>query len=105
MAGSRIQQRAYYEKHKDKRKAEMKEYNAKTRYGISRVEYEQLFIDSPMCELCSSRPSQCVDHEHGTYNIRGVLCHSCNTAIGKLGDNIEGLERAINYLKGESIDG
>jgi len=40
-----------------------------------------------------------VDHDHDTGLIRGLLCHICNTGIGKLGDNIEGLMRALNYLE------
>jgi len=102
---TRIQQQrqGYYEKHKEKRKAEMKEYNAKARYGITRAEYDQLFIDTPMCELCKVRPSQVLDHDHDTKEIRGVLCHSCNTGIGKLGDTVEGLEAAIRYIKGEEV--
>lgn len=41
---------------------------------------------------------QC-DHEHGTSNFRGWICKPCNTGVGSLGDSIEGLERAIKYLK------
>jgi Recombination endonuclease VII len=39
------------------------------------------------------------DHDHSTGKFRGWLCSSCNTAIGKLGDTVEGLEAAISYLK------
>lgn len=50
---------------------------------------------------CCLKPTDklVVDHLHGTHHIRGLLCNSCNTGIGKLGDNIEGLERALDYLK------
>jgi hypothetical protein len=40
-----------------------------------------------------------VDHCHETGKIRGLLCHSCNTGIGKLGDNLEGLQKAVSYLE------
>jgi hypothetical protein len=40
-----------------------------------------------------------LDHEHETGRIRGLLCTKCNTGLGKLGDSIEGLERALAYLK------
>lgn len=39
------------------------------------------------------------DHVHGTDIFRGWLCGQCNTGIGMLGDNIEGLGRAIAYLE------
>lgn len=40
-----------------------------------------------------------VDHCHSTGKIRGLLCHNCNTGLGKLGDSIESLTKALNYLK------
>src|ERR1700761_10093 len=48
------------------------------------------------------REAACVDHDHETGKIRGVLCHSCNTGIGLLGDSIGILEKAIKYLKESS---
>lgn len=54
------------------------------------------------CACCgSSTPPEKVhmDHCHETHVFRGWLCNPCNTGIGSLGDNIEGLERAIDYLK------
>jgi len=54
------------------------------------------------CECCGRPPrkhSLCVDHCHETGRFRGWLCGMCNTAIGKLGDNVAGLETAIAYLK------
>jgi Recombination endonuclease VII len=32
-------------------------------------------------------------------SIRGVLCPNCNRGIGLLGDDIEGIRRALDYLK------
>lgn len=40
-----------------------------------------------------------VDHEHGTAEIRGLLCSMCNHAIGYLDDSPELLARAIAYLE------
>ena len=52
------------------------------------------------CYCCKSTKSVLVfDHCHTSGTFRGWLCHSCNTAIGKLGDNIEGLQNAIRYLE------
>lgn len=33
--------------------------------------------------------------------FRGVLCMECNSALGKLGDNEEGLIKALKYIRGE----
>jgi hypothetical protein len=40
-----------------------------------------------------------LDHDHKTFKFRGWVCRSCNSGIGMLGDDIEGLEQAIEYLK------
>jgi len=40
----------------------------------------------------------CIDHDHTTGKIRGLLCNPCNTAIGQLKDSKELLLKAIDYL-------
>ncbi len=39
-----------------------------------------------------------VDHDHETGHIRGLLCLQHNAALGKLGDNVVGLTRALHYV-------
>ena len=41
-----------------------------------------------------------VDHDHESTKVRGLLCFTCNTSIGKLGDTYEALQKAADYLKG-----
>lgn len=41
----------------------------------------------------------CVDHDHVTNKIRGILCRQCNRSLGQLGDSIESIERVLTYLK------
>lgn len=53
---------------------------------------------SHKCELCGSTRNINMDHDHETKEFRGWLCTGCNTAIGTLGDNVFGLQRAVAYL-------
>lgn len=52
------------------------------------------------CDICQSKTALrlCVDHDHVTGDIRGMLCSPCNRAIGALGDTYESVMRAANYL-------
>jgi len=74
-------------------------------YNITLSEYEELLAkQGGVCALCRtsetiSRGTLAVDHCHETGKIRGLLCFKCNTGIGALGDSVEGLERALSYLR------
>ncbi len=39
-----------------------------------------------------------VDHDHGTGEVRGLLCHGHNVSLGKFGDNVSGVEEVLRYL-------
>lgn len=43
----------------------------------------------------------CVDHivVHGKRVVRGLLCNRCNTLLGLMGDNREGVMRYVSYLE------
>lgn len=51
------------------------------------------------CEICGKRGPLVFDHCHSTGEFRGWLCNGCNLSIGRLGDTVEAIERALNYLK------
>jgi len=40
-----------------------------------------------------------LNHSHTDGSIRGWLCSSCNTSIGKFNDDTEVLQRAIDWIK------
>lgn len=76
----------------------------KTKYGITLEEYEQMLRNQAgCCGICGTHKSQkerklAIDHDHTTNEIRGLLCTECNTSLGKLGDNVEGILKALRYL-------
>jgi Recombination endonuclease VII len=56
------------------------------------------------CECCGEIPRKwCLDHDHKTDKFRGWLCDKCNTGIGKLGDDLEGVMKAVKFLKNVPI--
>lgn len=40
-----------------------------------------------------------LDHDHSTGEVRGWLCESCNTGIGRFDDDPQIVQKAINWLK------
>lgn len=50
------------------------------------------------CDICKKEKPLNLDHCRKTKKIRGWLCTECNTGLGKLGDNIEGIVNTLNYL-------
>jgi hypothetical protein len=74
-------------------------YSRGRAYGLTAAEAQAL-VSSGVCDLCGRATENLhIDHDHATGAIRGVLCQSCNTGLGKLGDTVAGLERALAYLR------
>ena len=77
------------------------------KYGITADEYDKICgIQGGCCAICRKKPNGnlVVDHDHKTTKVRGLLCVSCNSAIGPLGDSTEGLMIAIAYLNHPPAD-
>lgn len=76
-------------------------------HGITPGDFDAMMKQQGgVCAICSRPPSGKtrrtsvlqVDHDHDTGKIRGLLCDTCNTALGRLGDNAEGIRRVLEYL-------
>lgn len=62
------------------------------KFGLSLQDYYSILrYQSHVCALCKRPPKKwsrlCVDHCHITNKIRGLLCDTCNRAIGILGED------------------
>ena len=71
------------------------------RYGITYSEYKaRSAIQAFKCKICGvGEKKLVVDHNHKTLEVRGLLCHSCNCALGLLKDDVEVMKKAIQYLE------
>jgi hypothetical protein len=78
-----------------------------SRYSMSADEYNAaLKRQGGLCAICREGPTGTgnksvrlvVDHCHHTGEIRGLLCHRCNSALGKFHDDPERLFAALKYL-------
>lgn len=74
---------------------------AQTRSRLKKIHRK----DYPDKCACCGRPESDtkrgfhLDHCYQTQTFRGWICEQCNRGIGNLGDNIEGLEKALEYMK------
>lgn len=91
---------------KAKRTADVRRRNWKKNFGLTPQRYAQILDEQGgSCAICRRTEPHGngtifgVDHCHATGMVRGLLCTSCNTGIGNLGDSIEMLERALDYLR------
>lgn len=79
-------------------------------YGITLDDYMRMLKQQDgKCAICrgpgflmrqSHKELLMVDHSHDTGQVRGLLCHNCNRALGLLHDSTDNLMRAIEYLEG-----
>jgi len=78
------------------------------KYGMTAEQYDELVKkQGNRCAVCGIHQMELgkrfdVDHCHSTNTVRGLLCNSCNQALGLFKDKMDIIKRALNYLKGES---
>jgi hypothetical protein len=96
-------------------------YRMKTLYGITQDLYDAILArQGGVCAICSTcipsshRKYFFVDHDHSCCPglkscgkcVRGLLCSSCNSGMGQLGDDPVRLEAAATYLRsGGTVSG
>lgn len=80
-------------------------YRRSLRYGLGFQELAA--VDAcDRCEACGDEiidvkgaaVGKHLDHVHATNELRGVLCQSCNTSLGLLGESVPRLVGLLNYL-------
>lgn len=72
----------------------------KRHYNMTIEEFDALVVaQGNACAICREEKKLVVDHDHDSGKVRGLLCHSCNIAVGRLGDGAL-LQRALNYVGG-----
>lgn len=79
--------------------------------GITLEQYQEMLEkQNGVCAICFLPETRkdgrtqvtgrlAIDHCHKTNKVRGLLCHDCNTGIGKFYDDIPRIIRAAKYIK------
>ena len=82
----------------------MRERAKERRYGITQEDFNKMLVDqNNLCKICNtefkSTKDTHIDHCHDSSKVRGLLCSSCNLALGQFNDNTDNMDNAIKYLK------
>ena len=99
-----IRDKQYREDHPEKFKVYQNNCRRRKSYGISPEQYKNLWeIQNGKCGICFSElkgdRTTHIDHNHSTGNVRGLLCHHCNTALGLFKEDWSTISNALNYLE------
>jgi hypothetical protein len=105
-------QLAWYATEPGRYARQQRENNLKRHYGITIDEYEAIFAaQGHRCALClgteikSQGNHMPVDHCHETGKVRGILCGTCNRAIGFAQEDPDLLDRMAAYVREHSARG
>ena len=73
--------------------------------GISETQYNEIAQNQDWkCKICNSEHYSgqftrlVIDHCHKNGGVRGLICQSCNMALGNAKDNPEILRKMVDYL-------
>jgi hypothetical protein len=81
------------------------------RYGIEPEDFNAMFLaQGGLCAVCKQPPTSknsrahwdnklCVDHDHGTDAVRGLLCNDCNLMLAYSHEDPTALRAAAGYLE------
>ena len=105
----RAADRLRYKNDPERRLRQVKWGMLKWKFGLTKEGWHDLILaQNSRCAICLHRLNlhmkksiytPHVDHDHGTGEIRGVLCKRCNQGIGLLQDSSRIIENAAIYLK------
>jgi hypothetical protein len=99
----------YYRNNAEKLKRGMYASSLRRLYGISPEQVEELLErQSHSCAICGAAfgsQTPHIDHNHATGEVRGLLCHKCNTALGLFMDDPVNIRAALGYLESKGSYG
>ena len=95
--------KAWREKNRDRRLQQLREIHLRNKFGLTPAEYDEMLQrQGGGCAICHSPPtpgiSLHVDHDHGSGEIRGLLCVRCNSGIGLFRESPDALRHAAEYV-------
>lgn len=92
-----------YSKHRKRRLQDVMVDNLR-KYGLTLESYSAMLLSQNcQCKICGKSTKELgkrlgVDHRHDNGKVRGLLCVTCNLAIGYLKDSPELAKKTFEYI-------
>lgn len=99
--------REYNLKNKDKVKKYRRLSLLRRLYKLTEQDYDNMLLSqNNRCKICNTIPEKIfhVDHCHTTGKVRGLLCEFCNRGLGQFRDNVNIMNKAIDYINIHKIE-
>ena len=99
--------KAWRVENRDRINKQLREIHLRNRFDLTPAQYDAMLErqGGGCCAICGDRPpatsSLHVDHDHGTGEIRALLCVRCNNGIGLFREQPRLLRRAATYVTAE----
>lgn len=91
--------------------AEQARWQSKRKYGVTRESWAEMMAhQNCVCPLCLEYLDEtiktglmkvCIDHDHKTGVVRGLVHNTCNLMLGHAKDSPETLRRAADYVEAQ----
>jgi hypothetical protein len=99
--------KASRDRNRERRNQQMREIHLRNKFALTVQEYDWILdAQGGVCALCGCQPtpgiSLHVDHDHGTGEIRGLLCVRCNNALGLFREDPDLLCSAARYVTADA---
>ena len=97
--------REWRQEYPERQKAHGRRHHLLKKFGLTLEAYADLLEQQGgVCAICKTSDTFpwdwfCVDHDHATGRVRGLLCAFCNNVLGHSRENVETLRNAIDYLE------
>lgn len=91
--------------HQERQTVHLRKHHLKRKFGMTQEDYDTLLVkQGGVCASCGTNATSpwawfCIDHDHVTGKVRGLLCRACNSCMGQAGDNPIRLRQAAAYLE------
>lgn len=103
------EQRSYNQAYYARNRTKILAHVRAKKFGVTPEQFEAMLAAQDFkCAVCGTNDpgmnrDWCVDHNHTSGDVRGLLCNGCNKGLGHFKENIEALHGAISYLRKYSV--